>query len=680
VSGGLVVLDFDGEGWREAYEEFLKGFVRLSRTRAVETGGGKLHLWTRCADLPGNVTRLVRSFGNASVELRANNHYVLAPPSIHPSGKQYKFIDPDLPIVELSRDELERIVQWFQTQEPSRRKGAGRVSSPRNTTQYAPAATHYLEEAIRQSRPGNRNETGFRLACQLRNLGLPEEEAGFIIHQYVESVPEGDHPYVLEEALASLKSAYNGPRRPSAIPESLSGLTPTIGSKLPDALLENLVNYPPTDAGNAESFRDLFGREFCYVPQIGKWFHWNGVQWGEDDAAYLAMLDTVRLRARAAMALVDGDRRKKILGWTQASESHAKLSAALLIAQSLLRKNVADFDCGSYVLPCANGVVDLRTGHLRSPTPDDFPHRCTHVNYDPTIEFPRWLQFLDEVFPGNKHLVEFIHRAVGYTLTGDTSEQCFFILHGAGANGKSTFLGILEDLLGDFALATSARTFKDHQGHDGIPNDIARMCGVRLVKAIEFKEGARLNEERIKALTGGDRVAARFLYHELFDFVPTFKLWLAVNRKPVIRGTDEAIWRRIRLIPFQATFPQGKRDPRLKDKLRKELPGILAWAVQGCLKWQRKGLKPPQRVKRETQNYRTESDVIERFLKERTVCKGGVKVTASELYNAYHEWCAENRETSVSATAFGRGLVEKGFQRKKSGSRYYEGITLRAAR
>jgi len=282
---------------------------------------------------------------------------------------------------------------------------------------------------------------------------------------------------------------------------------------------------------------------------------------------------------------------------------------------------------------------------------------------------------LEEIFNGDKKLIDFTQRAVGYSLTGLTVEQVLFILYGTGANGKSVFLNLIGDLLGDYSITTPASTFKDKPYE--IPNDIARMAGARLVKSAEIKEGDRLNEERIKALTGGDWVTARFLHNEWFDFEPIAKFWIAVNHKPVIRGSDEAIWRRIRLIPFEVFFPPGKRDQHLYEKLKGELPGILAWAVEGCLRWQVEHLEPVGKVKEATNSYREESDIIAQFLEQRTTPCADGKVKAGDLYNAYKDWCEEEGESPVGKKTFSDRLQENGFRKKISNYNYYLGLKLK---
>lgn len=448
--------------------------------------------------------------------------------------------------------------------------------------------------------------------------------------------------------------------------------------------VSRLINYNCTDAGNAELFRDLAGDKFRFVPELGHWLKYDGVRWANvDEEAKLMMLAIVRRRCDAANYALNSagngnnDLRQKIIRWSLSSESNFKLSAALEVAQCMLYKHFSDFDKDPFLLCCSNGVIDLRLNGegFQKARPEDYLHKHTPIKYDPYAECLRWLQFQNEVCLNDQAMIEFKQKAYGYTLTGRTTEQCLFLCWGGGQNGKSTELGVLESLLGEYALSTPASTFKEQYGNDSIPNDIARMAGMRLVKTIEIKEGVRLNEERIKALTGGDRISARFLHREFFDYWPEYKLWLATNHKPIIKGTDEAIWRRIRLIPFEAHFPPEKKDPNLLDTLKSELPGILLWALEGCYMWQREGLTPADRIREATKEYREESDLVGRFLSECTVRKEGAKVKAGELYEAFAAWCGGKAE--ISQTSFGLKMKEKGFIKKPLlGYPHYQGIGL----
>ena len=280
---------------------------------------------------------------------------------------------------------------------------------------------------------------------------------------------------------------------------------------------------------------------------------------------------------------------------------------------------------------------------------------------------------------GNTELIQFLQRAVGYALTAQTIEQVLFFLYGTGANGKSTFLETVKAVLGDYAqqMPTDTLMSKDKSS---IPNDIARLKGARFVAAMETEEGKRLSEVQVKQLTGGDTLSARFMRAEFFDFTPTHKLFVGTNHKPLIRGTDYAIWRRIRLIPFIVTIPPEERDKNLPIKLRDELSGILAWAVRGCLDWQENGLGEPDAVKGATESYRKDMDILSEFLDERCALGTGLKVKAGDLYAAYKNWSEASGEYPVSQTRFGTQMVERGFEKKKSdGIIWYLAIGLRSS-
>jgi len=268
---------------------------------------------------------------------------------------------------------------------------------------------------------------------------------------------------------------------------------------------------------------------------------------------------------------------------------------------------------------------------------------------------------------GNLDMIEFLQRAVGYSLTGETSEQCFFLLYGTGANGKTTFLEVMRTILGDYAMHSPAETFMVKQNGAGIPNDLARLRGARYVTVVESDDGQRIAEPLVKMVTGGDTITARFLHREFFEFKATFKVWLATNHKPVIRGTDYAIWRRVRMIPFTVTIPEGERDKKLPEKLLSESTAILGWAIEGALLWQKRGLAEPDMVKAATENYREEMDPLADWLAER--CVTGPELQGLGLYSDYEVWAKENGRRPMDGRAFARRLEELGFKRDRRGGR-----------
>jgi putative DNA primase/helicase len=412
---------------------------------------------------------------------------------------------------------------------------------------------------------------------------------------------------------------------------------------------------------------------------------WNGRYWAADQTgeADRAALQTARERLKAIVAVrenIDADEYKRRVRWAFDSESAYARKAMLTSAQSVqsLATKASDYDRDPFLLTVGNGTLDLHTGKLRASSPDDLITQNTDVPYVPEVPCPRWHQFLEEVFAGKRTLISFVQRAVGYTLCGDTREQCLFILYGGGANGKSTFLEVILRLLGTYAAITSFSTFLVHQNPGTPRNDVAKLHGARLVKAAESQKQAALDEATVKEVTGGDTISARFLFKEFFDFRPQFKIWLATNHRPSIQGTDDAIWRRIKLIPFDQQFTGKQRDSKLRDKLEAELSGILAWAVRGCLEWQRQGLGSAPVVDKATLEYRRESDAVGRFLSDRCTNQSTDQVGGRELFAAYAEWCGSKGEKAESNNTFAKALDQRGIGKKRtSKGTVYLGVGLR---
>jgi putative DNA primase/helicase len=424
-------------------------------------------------------------------------------------------------------------------------------------------------------------------------------------------------------------------------------------------------NFKLTDLGNSERFISRHGEDvlFCYA--WGKFLVWTGSKWERDETGKLHRLAkaTVRSIYQEAADTEDEKERKALADHAKRSEAEARIRSMLELAKSEVPVSSEDLDARPWFLNVQNGTVDLRTGNLYPHRQEDLMTKLAPVRYDPDAKAPTWTAFLERVLPA-EDLRSFVQRAVGYSATGDTSEQCMFINHGGGANGKSTFQETIAVALGDYAMRAPTEMLLARRA-GGIPNDVARLKGSRFVAASETEEGRRLAESLIKDLTGQDTITARFMRAEWFDFKPTHKLWLSTNHKPEIRGTDAAIWRRIRLVPWGVTIPPAEQDKRLAAKLRDELPGILAWIVQGCLEWRREGLQPPDEVKRATGRYRAEMDVLAAFIDEECVIYEHANATAKALYSAYREWCEENGEKPESQRRFGGRLKERGFENGK---------------
>lgn len=430
-----------------------------------------------------------------------------------------------------------------------------------------------------------------------------------------------------------------------------------------------------TDLGNAERFVQRHGENVRWLPAWSKWLLWDETRWRIDERLDVMRLahETVRsMYADAALPETTRVEREELTKHAVKSEADSKLRAMLEQVKAIdgIAITPAMLNRDPWLLACENGTIDLRAGQFRPHQRDDLMTKVVPAAYDPAAECFRWEAFLSRVLAGNQELIDFIQRAVGYSLTGLTSERALFFLYGSGANGKSTFLEVLRALLSGYAAQADFTTFLERKG-DGPRNDIARLFGARLVTSSEVGEGKRLNESLVKTLTGDETVTARFLHAEFFEFKPAFKLWLAANHKPVIRGTDNAIWDRIRLVPFTVAIPAEERDKGLAAALYAELPGILAWAVGGAVLWHQRGLGDAEPVRDATESYRKESDTLGSFLEDRCELSPLWEEPASVLYAAYVSWCSTGGEYQNTQTWFGRALTERGIHGLKRGSKSF---------
>jgi putative DNA primase/helicase len=438
-----------------------------------------------------------------------------------------------------------------------------------------------------------------------------------------------------------------------------------------------------SDLGNSRRLVAQHGQDLHYCHLSKKWWTWTGKLWTVDSSG------EVRRRAKLAIATIygeagaaDEDSRKKIAAHALRSEHDSRIKGMLSLAESEpgIPVTPGQMDANPWLLNCLNGTIDLRTGALRPHGRADLITRLAPVEFDPTAPCPLWEKFLDHIQKANHDVISIIQRILGYALTGDCREQCLFLLWGSGANGKSTLLGIISSILGNYAMQTPTETLLAKQRGE-IPNDIARLNGPRFVTALEVSQGRRLAEPLVKQLTGQDTIAARFLFGEYFDFKPQFKLFLGTNHKPIIKDTSHAMWRRIRLIPFPVEIPDAAQDRNLSGKLQAEAAGILAWMARGCLSWRHGGLGVPGEVTVATGDYRQEMDVLGDFLSECCMVAPGASATAAELYKNYTSWAGENGEKKpFSQKIFGTTLAERGFERTRGtgGKTVWQGIGVKS--
>ena len=616
---GLFVLDVDGETGADSLHELELEHGELPETVRCKTGGGGEHYYFKHTG--GEIRNSAGKLG-PGLDVRATGGYVVAPPTVHPSGRRYEWdAAPE-------DAELAPPTAWLIADATSRRNGTSRVG-----------------ETIRH---GRQHSTLVSLAGTMRKRGLSAAE--------------------IDAAL----QVVNRERCERPAPaENVTRIAESVGT-----LYEPAPTTAPTDLGNAELLCGLHGHRLRHVRARRHWLVWRDGRWRVDETGEpqrAAKSVSAELVRRAAE--LEGEDRKAAVKWALASQADGRIQAMLRLAESEpeIALPPTALDADPYLIGVGNGTLDLRTGELRDAAPDDLISLGTEVPFDPDAACPRWERFLLEVF-GDQELIGLMRRHAGYCLTGDVLEHVLFVFHGTGRNGKSTYVETAKRLLGDLATTAAFETFVRTRGGHGPRNDLARLHGARLVTASESGAGRRLDEATVKEITGGDTVAARFLYSEHFEFRPQFKLVLVTNNRPRVDGGDDAMWARMRLIPFTECF-LGREDPELERTLEAELPGILRWAVEGCLEWQRDGLGTAGAVERATREYREDEDVLGAFLAER--CEVGEGETPKrELREAYEDFCRELGEQPLAASHLGRQLTARGIAAKDKPRRVYADVRL----
>lgn len=445
-------------------------------------------------------------------------------------------------------------------------------------------------------------------------------------------------------------------------------------------------NYSLDDTGNAERMSDMFNEVIRYNYTDRKWMLYEKNKWVYDQLGVIYDLVDKSLEAMKAEKdwYIQQDKENNDENQTlfKAWEKYYKKSRNHNI-KTALEKEVQHYvpimqnllDRHKMLLNTPTGVIDLNDFSVRKATPKDYFTKSVNANFDKSAKCPLWDKFLETIFSGDKDLIRYVQKAVGYSLTGSTAEQCAFFLYGTGRNGKSTFIDILRELFGDYARNIQPETIMI-KNNNGINSDIARLKGARLVTTVEPNESLKLNEGLLKQLTGGDIITARKLYAEEFEFKAEFKLWMATNHKPIIRGTDLGIWRRVHMIPFTVVIPKDKIDKQLTEKLMQELDGIFTWALRGLAMYNKEGLEMPTAVQQAVDEYKKEMDVVSRFLDECTEKAFAKSVKASDLYQVYTNWCSQYGEYQMSNTKFGKEIMQKYERVRRNDGMYYVGMEL----
>jgi putative DNA primase/helicase len=634
-ASGIVVLDIDvDKDGEESLKKLEAEYGDLPTTTIAMTGSGGMHYLFRH---PGVEIRNSAGKLGRGLDVRGDGGYVVAAPSNHVSGGSYEWL--------FSPEEQEpaAIPGWLLNL---------LRADPRPTESTAPR-TSPLGDEIPE---GQRNERLTSLAGALRVQGLEEVE--------------------LRAALLEVNEQRCTPPLPEAEVE---------------AIARSIASYPTghkrqklTDYGNAERLVARHGQDLRFSPGLG-WLVWDGARWQRDadGEALRRMKETIRAEWAKVAHISDRDERNAMVSHLNRSESARGLKAGLEVAQSERPLVVGpdQLDRDPWLLAVENGTLDLETGKLRPPQRDDLITRTATAAFVADARSDLWERFLETVTGGDQELKSFLQRAVGYSLTGFTSEEVLFFCHGPAASGKSTFLEAIKGVAGEHALTTDFETLLKRSGGSGVRNDIARLAGARIVVGVEVDEGRALADGLIKQLTGGDRITARLLYKEYFEFTPRFTLWLAANDRPYVRESDTGMWRRIVQMPFTEAIPEGQRDPALKHKLRDDpdvRSAILAWALEGSLAWQKEGLQVPDRVRTYTEEYRAEVDPLTEFFEEYALFAANERVERARLLEAYRAWAHRAGEQAVGPKALASALKRRGVSDGgKSGvSRYWQGISL----
>jgi putative DNA primase/helicase len=438
----------------------------------------------------------------------------------------------------------------------------------------------------------------------------------------------------------------------------------------------------PTDGGFGEWLISLHGEAMRYMPEIGSWHVYVAGRWLRDDAG--AVVELAKDAAKVIIQLIPTEqseaRQQEMLRIAHRYDCVDRLRRVLdyLRSDERLLMRLAECDTDPYLLNCLNGTVDLRDARLLVHSPAHRLTKTTGIVYDPHAPCPIFEAFLERITRAHSELSDFLRRAFGYTLLGDVREHRFFLLLGRGRNGKSTLVEIVLHVLGDYAQSSSAETWLRQQSNRGAEPDIARLPGVRMTATAEIGEGRAIDEARIKSIVAGDRTTTRTIYREPFEFSPVCKLWISTNHAPTIKGSDEGMWRRVCLVPFDDYISDDELDRDLSRKLRDEASGILAWMVRGAVAYLRDGLHEPDVVRAATSEYRSDSDLVGQYIDQRCDIVPGCRETAGRLHRDYMVWARDRGERPLTAVSFGRRLTERGYVAEKVGGvQWRAGLRLR---
>ena len=633
-SGGLSDADLDSAEALALADDFLPKTEMIHGRKSKP----RSHWWylTQPTPRPAKFTDVD---GTCLIELRSNAQQTMVPPSTHPSGE---------------------VLKWDSDGKPAAVEG---ITLSR--------AVHLIAAAAICSRHwpkvGSRHEASLALCGLLIRAGWIEEEVARFVAAVARAADDEQWQSRGKNAITTARKLDKG-----------EGVTAKkrLGEIIGVGVVTLVVKwlglggrreaervFDSTEDGLALTFVDAHLYDLRYTAAWHRWHRWDGTRWVEDIT--VKVFDLARETCRKAAA---GDpKREKVL-----KTAHTVASVVTLASSDQRISVVPDsWDADRWLLNTPRGLVDLRTGELRTHDPTARITKVTAVG--PAGDCPSWKKHIELVTAQNRELAEYLQRFAGYILTGETNEEALAFFHGTGQNGKDTFVTTLQLVLGDYARSAPMSTFTESK-NERHPTDLAGLKGARLAIASETGGGSRWDEERIKLLTGGSVVTARFMRGDFFDYVPEFKLWIMGNHKPSLRHVDVAIRRRLHLIPFTVTIESP--DKNFKAKLRPEWPGILQWAIEGCLAWQRLGLSPPPAVIDATEEYFAEQDTLGRWLTERCELDPNAQTGSTEAYADWKLWTETRKEHTGPQKAFTQMLKERGFKQKKDNTMFFVGFRL----
>jgi len=648
----IVVLDVDAhkEGAEDMLNKLIESKGEIPRDAVVRTGGGGEHLYFTYPD--GEVVKSATElFGFKGIDVRADGGYVVAPPSLHQSGKRYVWVTEDF--------ELGKCPNFLFEQNRSR----FRISF------------HEQDMVIGE---GQRNIALTAIAGMLRTFGLEAQDIYNIL--LTQNEARCNPPLSDEEVLQIANHITDYP--PFNTQSNATG----------NVAFDALLAFPRNDNGFADMIAAAYGSRVRYDHTMGTWFLWGEHYWRTDlmEEIVQVAIDTAKMFQEAVSRIEDEEAQATGRKYAMRLQNRHSIDNAikLLRSQPEVRAIHQSWNIDADLVACTNGVLNLKTKHFAPGKPHQMISQNLNVDYDPNATAPAWEAFLSDIFEGDQDVIQFVQRAVGYSLTGHIDEQCLFLLIGSGSNGKTTLLEVLHAITGNYGVVAPFTTFERNRGSTQT-NDIASLVGKRFVTASEPNQGATFDESRIKSLTGGDTQSARFLYQENFEFSPVCKIWFGVNHLPRVKDDSIGFWRRVRKIDFKVRFwdpdhpekPEGakEKDFTLLGKLLDQKAGVLNWIVDGAQMWFEEGLVVPKSVAESTEQYQKDSDPLRPFILDRCEEDPDSKIGVNELYRAYTQYTEANAYKSfdkLSTSRFHERMRAAYVRETHNGRDYYAGLKL----